>query len=374
MASAFRRKAPADAASLPPAGGSHATDLCDAGRHRPDRVERRGADAGCAADVRHPASRSSAADRRSHGARDSRLVRQPGREPDRRTRRGLVAAAGDDERRRTREFTGAPGTRVKASAMVAGERIESQEFAMPASGGVRLALVAVDPSGLPPRRRRLRPRAFLQPGNVVLGEDSRFVFEMGEDGLSVFYVLQIKNGTSTRVQPPTPLVFELPAVASGAALLEGSSPQAKVAGRRLEIAGPFPPGNTIVQVAYTFAVRRGEPGDRAAAASAADAPRRRRGEDRRHAAQLAADARAADDAGQRQALYRRPRRRVEANQMLTFLQPAAPQHLAAQRRARAGGAHSRRGRMVDLRGGSSGPPARITGASSRSGAIDCSTS
>ena len=51
------------------------------------------------------------------------------------------------------EFTGiAPGTRVKASAVVAGEKLESQEFPMPASGGVRLALVAADPSGAPATR------------------------------------------------------------------------------------------------------------------------------------------------------------------------------------------------------------------------------
>jgi hypothetical protein len=91
----------------------------------------------------------------------------------------------------------------------------------------------------------------VQSGDVVLGEDSRFIFEMGDDGLSVFYVLQINNGSSTRVQPPKPVIFELPAIARGAALLEGSSPQARVAGVRLEIKGPFAPGNTLVQVAYT---------------------------------------------------------------------------------------------------------------------------
>ncbi len=153
------------------------------------------------------------------------------------------------------EFKGVPaGTRVKAAAVVAGERIESQEFAMPGSGGIRLALVAAGAPGSPSASG---PPAAppdtgpVQPGNLVLGEDSRFIFEMGEDGLSVFYVLQINNSASTRVQPPTPLVFELPALARGAAVLEGSSPQAKVAGRRLEISGPFAPGTTLVQVAYT---------------------------------------------------------------------------------------------------------------------------
>jgi hypothetical protein len=153
------------------------------------------------------------------------------------------------------EFTGiAPGTRIKASAVVAGERLESQEFTMPASGGVRLALVAADPTGQPSAAAPAAPLPSVpaQPGEVVLGEDSRFVFEMGEDGLNVFYVLQLRNGASAPVQPGKALVFELPEDARGAGLLEGSSPQAKVSGRRVEIAGPFQPGDTIVQVGYTF--------------------------------------------------------------------------------------------------------------------------
>jgi hypothetical protein len=148
------------------------------------------------------------------------------------------------------EFKGVPaGTRVKAVATVAGERIESQEFSMPAAGGIRLALVAAGPAGSP--SAAAADPAPVQPGNVVLGEDSRFIFEMGEDGLSVFYVLQITNSLPTRVQPSTPVVFELPAMARGAAVLQGSSPEARIAGRRLEIRGPFAPGNTLVQVAYT---------------------------------------------------------------------------------------------------------------------------
>ena len=159
------------------------------------------------------------------------------------------------------EFTGvAAGARVKAVAVVAGERLESEEFAMPSSGGIRLALVAAAPSGGATSSAPASPPASpaapadpgpVQAGNVSLGEDTRFVFEIGEDGLSVFYVLQIHNPSSSRVQPATPLEFELPAMARGASLLQGSSPQAKVSGRRVQIAGPFAPGNTLVQTAYT---------------------------------------------------------------------------------------------------------------------------
>ena len=150
------------------------------------------------------------------------------------------------------EFTGiAPGTRLKASAVVAGEKLESQEFAMPASGGVRLALIAVDPSDQSSTAAPSAPSVPAQPGEVVLGEDTRFVLEMGEDGLNVFYVLQLRNDASAPVQPGKALVFELPEDARGAGLMEGSSPLAKLSGRRLEISGPFPPGDTLVQVGFT---------------------------------------------------------------------------------------------------------------------------
>ena len=151
------------------------------------------------------------------------------------------------------EFTGiAPGTKLKASAVVAGEKLESQEFAMPASGGVRLALIAVDPSGQSSPAAPSAPGVPAQPGEVVLGEDTRFVLEMGEDGLNVFYVLQLRNEASAPVQPAKALVFELPEDARGAGVMDGSSPLAKLSGRRLEISGPFPPGDTLVQAGYTL--------------------------------------------------------------------------------------------------------------------------
>src|ERR1700704_2838049 len=45
------------------------------------------------------------------------------------------------------EFSGvAPGTSVKAVAVVDGERLESEEFPWPGQGGIRLMLVATDKS------------------------------------------------------------------------------------------------------------------------------------------------------------------------------------------------------------------------------------
>ena len=144
------------------------------------------------------------------------------------------------------EFTGLkPGTRLRASAVVAGERLESQAFDVPVSGGIRLMLVAADPAaeagaaqGAPGAAASGAAAPAGVPGQVVFGEESRFIFEFGEDGMSVFYVLQVVNRAGVAVEPAAPLVLDLPANARRATILEGSSPQATVAGTRVQIAGP----------------------------------------------------------------------------------------------------------------------------------------
>lgn len=147
------------------------------------------------------------------------------------------------------EFRGlTPGTRLTARAVIAGQSLESQPFTVPGSGGIRLMLVAPDPAAGPARS----PDAPASAGSVILGDESRFVFEMGEDGLSVFYVLQIVNRSGAPVEPDRPLVFELPAEARSATVLDGSSPLASVTGGKLQVAGPVPPGPTVVQLAYTM--------------------------------------------------------------------------------------------------------------------------
>jgi hypothetical protein len=151
------------------------------------------------------------------------------------------------------EFPGIkPGARIRALTIVGGERLESQEFAMPATGGIRLMLVATDPEAetRAAEDRRLA-EAPAQPGMVVLGEQSRFVVEFNDEGMAVFNILQILNTARTPVNPSQPLVFDLPQQAEGAALLEGSSPHASVVGRRVTVSGPFAPGMTLVQFAYS---------------------------------------------------------------------------------------------------------------------------
>ncbi len=152
------------------------------------------------------------------------------------------------------EFSGlTPGTLVKAIATVNGERLESQEIEMPPSNGVRVALVATDPDMA---RRAEEDRKLAQmpaeQGIVVLGDQSRFVFEIGDDGLNVFNIMEIVNTARTPVQPASPVVFDLPDVAQSPGILDGSSPQAVVAGKRVTVSGPFAPGTTLVQFAYSI--------------------------------------------------------------------------------------------------------------------------
>jgi hypothetical protein len=121
-------------------------------------------------------------------------------------------------------------------------------------------LVATDPGGAQPPSPPPAPGAAASPsgtpaeGTVGLGDESRFVFEMGEDGLSVFYILQIVNSGSTPAWADRTLLFDLPDDARGATVLQGSSPQATVVGRQMKIVGPFAPGPTIVQLAYTMPI------------------------------------------------------------------------------------------------------------------------
>jgi hypothetical protein len=165
------------------------------------------------------------------------------------------------------EFSGLrPGTRVTASTTVDGERLQSQEFAVPATGGVRVALVASaapaaqPPGGGPPAAAappspRGGPPA--RAGTVALSERSRLVIEMGPEALHVFNLFEIVNASQEPVQPAGPIVFELPAAAVGAGALEGSSPQATVAGKVVTVAGPFAPGATVVQFGYSLPIKSG---------------------------------------------------------------------------------------------------------------------
>ena len=112
---------------------------------------------------------------------------------------------------------------VTAEAVVDGETLTSQEFPVPANGGVRVALVA----GV--RRPRRREKAAAEAaakepapsGVVVIGGESRIIFEFQNDTLQVFYILEIVNNARTPIDTGGPLDIELPPGAAGGAVLEG---------------------------------------------------------------------------------------------------------------------------------------------------------
>jgi hypothetical protein len=146
-----------------------------------------------------------------------------------------------------------PGTRVTATATVGQEHLQSQEITVPASGGIRVLLVATDLDAEKKTGEDSKLAAGPAPsGMVVLGDQSRFVIELGDGSLSVFNIIQIVNTAREPVQPPQPIVFELPQEATGASIMQDSSPQAKADGKRVSVAGPFAPGTTLVQFAYSM--------------------------------------------------------------------------------------------------------------------------
>lgn len=143
-------------------------------------------------------------------------------------------------------FTGLTlGARVTVDVTVDGERIESQSFQVPPAGGIRLMLVATDPAAA--KQAAGPPVA----GSITFGSESRFVIELGEDALNVFTMVQIVNAGPQPVQTE-PLVFELPKDAVGVGLLEGSPKSAVAAGRKVTVKGPFAPGATLLQFAYSI--------------------------------------------------------------------------------------------------------------------------
>ena len=142
------------------------------------------------------------------------------------------------------------GARVRAVAVVDGERLESQE-AVVENSGLRILLVATDPEAV---KRAAEDKALAAAtavkGIVVLGPESRIIAEMSNDRLNIYYILQIINSARTPVDIGGPLVFDLPREARSSVVLEGSSPKATANGPRVTVTGPFAPGITAVQAAY----------------------------------------------------------------------------------------------------------------------------
>jgi hypothetical protein len=147
-----------------------------------------------------------------------------------------------------------PGTVVQATTAVDGEVLTSQQFSVPATGGVRVALIAgiATAAARDKAAAEAAAREPARPGVVEIGPESRVVIEFQDDLLTVFYLLEILNSARTPIDTGGPLLIELPTGAAGASMMQGSSPNASVRGDLLTITGPFAPGVTAAQVGFTL--------------------------------------------------------------------------------------------------------------------------
>ena len=148
------------------------------------------------------------------------------------------------------------GASVVAATTVDGERLQSQSFTM-SSSGVLLVLVATDPADA---ARAAEDKALASApatkGTVVLGPESRVIVQLGEDGLNIFYLIDILNTARTPVDIGGPLIFDLPTGARRVSIdPEVSTKQASANGPRIIVTGPFTPGTTQVQAGYELPYR-----------------------------------------------------------------------------------------------------------------------
>jgi hypothetical protein len=166
---------------------------------------------------------------------------------------GRTRTATTDEQGRA-QFTNLPvgGTDAVAEATVDGEKLVSQPFRVPTSGGLRVILVAGIEKAAE-RKKQEEATAAAEPptkGIVVFGGNSRVLMQFNNDALDVYYILEIVNSSRTRVDFGAPMVIELPPGANGATALEGSSKSATVSEDRITITGPLPSGTTLLQAAF----------------------------------------------------------------------------------------------------------------------------
>jgi hypothetical protein len=143
------------------------------------------------------------------------------------------------------DFVVATAGTLRASTTVDGQRLESQPFPAPGKGGIRMLLVAMDAAAAEAAKN-------VETGPVVFGRESQFVLEPGDERVTVYYVLQIVNPAKASVNPPAPVRFDVPRAAESATIIEGPEGRAVVNGRAVIVQGPFAPGSTELQVAYSL--------------------------------------------------------------------------------------------------------------------------
>ena len=155
----------------------------------------------------------------------------------------VVTAETDAEGRATFLMLNA-GAQVQAVTELDGQRIESQRFAAPGRGGIRVMLVgaaAGDPA---------TPAIPAQPGRVTFGGDSRIIVELGEETVEVYYIFDVVNPGDTPVEPGERILLDVPSGSVSTTVLQDSSPRTAVDGPQVVLPGPFPPGVTPLRVAY----------------------------------------------------------------------------------------------------------------------------
>lgn len=179
----------------------------------------------------------------------------PGQEVWLTTPDGRVTAVTDAQGRA--EFTSvAAGSQVTAETTIDDETLRSQSFTVPASGGVRVALVAgaARAAEAEARASEAAAQAPARTGAVVFGPDTRIVLEFQDDEPTFFYIFSIVNNARTPVNPGKPLVLRLPDSAEAAALVSGPPGLARVADGAVTLAGPFAPGQTAFQIAFRLPI------------------------------------------------------------------------------------------------------------------------
>ena len=122
--------------------------------------------------------------------------------------------------------------------------------------------------------------------------------------VAAFLSLDDSNAQSVPVNPATPFVFDMPSGSTGTSVLEGSSPLAVANGGHVTVSGPFPPGQTFVQVACELPVDSGTMEIVAAVSLDSRRAGGRRQENRRHEVGVAANQGAAGHGGRRRGLHR----------------------------------------------------------------------
>ena len=143
----------------------------------------------------------------------------------------------------------------RRSTTVDGELLTSQEFPVPAKGGVRVALIAGIQRAADAEKAAAAAAAKepARPGVVEFGSESRIIFEFQDDTLTVFYLLEVVNNARTPIDIGGPHHHEAAHRRIGCVDDAGLVAHSLAyAGDVLTITGPFAPGKTVAQVGFSL--------------------------------------------------------------------------------------------------------------------------